>query len=109
MSPHMQRFIKTPFFMFNSKYDAWQLSWELQVPYEHGGFRDAVLKYGDDFMEQFSAVTGEGRNGAFITSCVCHPCPWPSLKVANKTAYQSYADWMYGKGGGSTFHVDTRG
>ena len=24
MSPHMQDAIQTPFFMFNSKYDAWQ-------------------------------------------------------------------------------------
>ena len=24
MPPHMQRFIQTPFFMFNGKYDAWQ-------------------------------------------------------------------------------------
>ena len=31
MSPHMQQFIKTPFFVFNSKYDAWQLQNELQV------------------------------------------------------------------------------
>ena len=31
MSPHMQAVIETPFFMFNSKYDAWQLSNELQV------------------------------------------------------------------------------
>ena len=30
MSPHMQNFIETPFFMFNSKYDLWQLTNELQ-------------------------------------------------------------------------------
>jgi hypothetical protein len=26
MSPHMQRFVKTPFFVFNSRFDLWQLS-----------------------------------------------------------------------------------
>ena len=31
MSPHMQKFIKTPFFMFNSKYDAWQIGNEIQI------------------------------------------------------------------------------
>jgi hypothetical protein len=31
MSPHMQEFIQTEYFMFNSKYDAWQLANELQV------------------------------------------------------------------------------
>ena len=30
MSPHMQDVIETPFFMFNSKYDAWQLGNEFQ-------------------------------------------------------------------------------
>ena len=29
----MQQFINTPFFMFNSKYDAWQLGNELQTPW----------------------------------------------------------------------------
>ena len=31
MSPHMQDAIKTPFFMFNSKFDAWQLGNELET------------------------------------------------------------------------------
>jgi hypothetical protein len=26
MAPHMQKFVKTPWFMFNSKYDAWQVN-----------------------------------------------------------------------------------
>lgn len=31
MSPHAQAFVKTPYFMFNSKYDAWQLTNILQT------------------------------------------------------------------------------
>ena len=31
MSPHMQKVIKTPFFMFNSKFDAWQVRTRVRV------------------------------------------------------------------------------
>ena len=34
MSPHMQGAISTPFFMFNSKYDAWQLG-AILAPVHH--------------------------------------------------------------------------
>jgi hypothetical protein len=44
MSPHMQQFIQTPFFMFNSKYDAWQLGNELQTPWTTPEEREAVLQ-----------------------------------------------------------------
>ena len=37
------------------------------------------------------------RNGAFITSCVCHGCPWPTVTTGisgdAKTSYQHYAAW----------------
>ena len=32
LAPYMQAYIQTPFFMFNSKYDAWQLREILEVP-----------------------------------------------------------------------------
>lgn len=33
MSPHAVRFVSTPFFMFNSRFDAWQMDNDLQVPW----------------------------------------------------------------------------
>ena len=42
MSPHMQDVIKTPFFMFNSKYDAWQLGSEFQSNWKTKPEQDGV-------------------------------------------------------------------
>jgi hypothetical protein len=112
MSPHMQRFVKTPFFIFNSKYDTWQLTNTLQIKWLDGEGEDAVLEYGEDFMKQLEPVFVESANGAFITSCMCHGCPWfdSSLELKNGTPMQLYADWLFGKStGDDAFHVDTRG
>eukprot|EP00927_Polykrikos_kofoidii_P041022 TRINITY_DN3495_c0_g1_i1.p1 TRINITY_DN3495_c0_g1~~TRINITY_DN3495_c0_g1_i1.p1 ORF type:complete len:442 (-),score=35.85 TRINITY_DN3495_c0_g1_i1:169-1386(-) len=109
MSPHMQQLIRTPFFMFNSKYDAWQLNNELQTKWTTPATRQAVLDYGDDFMTQFEPVRAEPRNGAFITSCICHGCPWTRLTWDGGTAYEHYADWYHGKTlWPATVHVDAR-
>lgn len=109
MSPHMQQFIQTPFFMFNSKYDSWQLDNELQTKWDTEETQAAVLQYGVDFLEQFKPVQSEPRNGAMITSCICHGCPWSQLVLENKTSYQHYADWYYGKtSGAGAIHVDPR-
>lgn len=109
MSPHMQQFIQTPFFMFNSKYDSWQLGNELQTKWDTKEEQDAVIQYGEDFMEQFKPVQSESQNGAMITSCICHGCPWAQLELEGKTSYQHYADWYYGKTSGSAaIHIDTR-
>jgi hypothetical protein len=110
MSPHMQKFIQTPFFMFNSKYDAWQLANELQTQWKTKDEQNAVLQYGKDFMTQFAPVETEDKNGAMITSCICHGCPWPALVLDGKTSYQHYADWYYGKTSGkAAIHIDSRG
>merc|ERR1719329_48807 len=60
-------------------------------------------------MEQFKPVQSESQNGAMITSCICHGCPWAQLELEGKTSYQHYADWYYGKTSGSAaIHIDTR-
>jgi len=115
MSPHMQSFIKTPFFMFNSKFDYWQLANILQFHWREGRpwtekEKAAVIRYGSDFLEQFAPVQSESKNGAMITSCICHGCPWPELKVEGTRAYQLYSDWYYGKtSGAAAIHIDSRG
>ena len=49
--------------------------------------------YGNDFMHDFEPA-GTNKNGGFITSCICHGCPWDKLTFeGNKTAYEYYADW----------------
>lgn len=109
MSPHMQQFIQTPFFMFNSKYDAWQLANELQTEWKTKAEQEAVLQYGEDFLQQFKAIQGEGKHGAMITSCICHGCPWQNFMLEGKSSYQHYAAWYYGKAqGAESTHMDAR-
>jgi len=109
MSPHMQDTIETPFFVFNSKYDSWQLGHEFQSAWTTKAEQDAVIQYGKDFMQQFAPVAASPKNGAFITSCICHGCPWPQLSLEGKTTYQHYAAWMAGNTTGTaSIHIDTR-
>ena len=75
----------------------------------------AVLQYGDDFLSQFGPVGREGKNGAMITSCICHGCSWSTLTTGEagangkKTSYEHYADWFYGKTSGEdAIHIDPR-
>ena len=116
MSPHMQDAVSTPFFVFNSKYDSWQLGNELQTTYGPGSpevQQAAVLQYGEDFMNQFAPVRKDAKNGAFITSCICHGCPWgnaSALSIDEKSVYQHFAAWMAGETTGeASIHIDTRG
>jgi|TARA_B110000208_G_scaffold5674_1_gene7296 hypothetical protein len=114
MSPHMQRFIETPFFFFNSRFDAWQLSQELQTNWETAAEQAAVVQYGADFLTQFKPLRSEAKNGAFITTCICHGCAWNELKdnwAGGKglTSYQHYAAWMvHNVTGADALTVDTR-
>ena len=77
MAQHMQRFIKTPFFMQQSKFDYWQLTNILALPsrpfHPNATQQQAVLQYSRDFMAQLAPVLHDPRqNGGFITSCICH-------------------------------------
>merc|ERR1712232_1129288 len=75
MSPHMQDVITTPFFMFNSKYDAFQLLDELQTKWSTKEEQKVELQYGKDFMNQLAPVymdANSSKNGGMITSCICH-------------------------------------
>lgn len=65
MSPHMNKFIKTPFFMFNSRFDAWQMDNDLQVPCHVGeenhtkcssAEQAAIVQYGADFIDALQPV-----------------------------------------------------
>ena len=69
----------------------------------------AVLQYGEDFLEDFKAVQADPKNGAMITSCICHGCPWPDLTLEGKTTYQHYAAWAAGNDtGAAAVHIDPR-
>ena len=107
----MQDSMKTPFFMFNSKYDAWQLGNEFQSNWATPAEQKGVLQYGVDFMAQLAPayIGGETQNGGMITSCICHGCPWPALELEGKSSFQHYAAWYAGNTtGAASMHIDTR-
>jgi hypothetical protein len=163
MSPHMQRYIKTPFFMMNSRFDAWQVSLTaakfgcvlsslsflmvicgisralsanfaeniraaqivniLDLPCIRSDAtgvthkacnsteQNLLVAYGQDFLSDFKAVRNESRNGAFITSCLCHAgCPWMNLTLHNRSAWAHYSRWYDGiTQGRAAIAIDLRG
>ena len=124
LAPYMQAYIQTPFFMFNSKYDAWQIREILEVPcfdawatHSNCSASDqaAILQYGADFMSNFDGegtgvpVEGHGRNGAFVTSCIMHGALMcdADISINNLTALAAYARWFDGRTQGvASFHID---
>lgn len=116
MAPYVQKFVKTPFFMFNSKYDVWQMKNILKLPcYQFNtpcssGEQKEVMSYGIDFMKQFEPVREE--HGAAISTCICHVCRWDTLTMSaesNMTAIDHYIAWFNGKTSGTgSIHVDKR-
>jgi len=161
----MEDVVQSPLFVFNSKYDAWQVASSIQPgpdsspgpsPERHGRCRavalqpcspaalapapaltligarapgratpqlanelqtkwataaeqKAVLQYGEDFLAQFEPLKANPKNGAMITSCICHGCPWTELALEGKTTYEHYAAWASGKDtGAAAFHIDPR-
>jgi hypothetical protein len=113
MSPHMADVIETPLFMFNSKFDAWQLANEFQSSWPDTPSQNGVLQYGADFMTELTAAgigSAGSKHGGMITSCICHGCPWSDLVLDGKTSAEHFADWFYGAtaGGAASLHVDPR-
>ena len=109
MSPHLAPFIRTPWWMVNSKYDSWQLGNDLQLAnYSNAEFYDDVLAYGEDFLSAAAPIAGMARSGGFVTSCVCHSCPWDKLVDDQGVAvYERYAAWRSSGYTKQRLYVDT--
>ena len=74
--------------------------------------RAAVRDYGTSFLSALAPVVAasDTRNGAFITSCICHACDWSKLTLNGKTANAHFSDWYYGRTTGIRARVvDPRG
>lgn len=93
-------------------FDAWQISNILQIAqWSTKPEQDAIVEYGMSFLSQFAAANRQAadRNGAFISTCICHACPFPTLELEGKTAFQHYAAWYLGQTTGlSSVHIDMR-
>jgi hypothetical protein len=96
--------------MFNSRFDAWQLANIFQSKWSTAPEQRGVLQYGADFLAAWAPVVpASGRNGAFITTCICHGCNWTSFVLDGKNSYGHYADWVRGlTKGNASLHVDMR-
>lgn len=96
---------------------AWQMDNDLQIPCKAGSAghpacntaeQAAIIQYGTDFLTALTPAIGTGpKNGAFITSCICHSCDWAELVLDNITSNQYYARWHSGTAA-TTIHIDTR-
>jgi len=114
MAEHVIEFVKTPVFAFNSKFDSFQLENILQAyNFTDDNDREADLQYGVDFVEQLQPLMDDSKNGAFITSCICHGCPWEALQIDGKNSFAHYGQWVDevingdgGGGGESHFTID---
>ena len=93
---------------------------DLQVPCRAGESKHplcnstetaAILKYGADFLVDLGPVVASSpKNGAFITSCICHSCDWAQLARGGKSALGHYSDWFHGRSVASGARtVDPRG
>ena len=104
MSPHMVDTIQTPLFMYNSRFDAWQLGNILQTNWVEEPQQRSVMQYGADFLKALAPLTASpsSPHGGCITTCICHGCPWSSMNFSNAarsghrvTASEAFNDWWY--------------
>ncbi|GMI55462.1 hypothetical protein ScalyP_jg7825 [Parmales sp. scaly parma] len=110
---HVVEFIETPIFAFNSKFDSFQLAYVLEA-YNFTDNKDRIedTLYGKDFVAQLEPLLNDKKNGCFITTCICHGCPWPALRLSDVPAYEHFANWVdyvvLGRGEKTHFHIDNR-
>ena len=81
MSPHMVEFVTTPLFLFNSKYDKWQLQNIYQSGWATAAQQRGVLDFGEDFVAALASAfrdTGrDHRRPQRVRSPGAAPCPAP--------------------------------
>ena len=60
-----------------------------------------AARYGDLFLDQLAPVLARppSQAGVFVSTCVCHGCPWSDIVVQGRSAYQALGQWQAGWGG----------
>jgi len=127
LSPRLQQHVESPFFLFTSSYDSWQLRNILGLlcveslspdkttvlPATHDCNRDEqkILEaFNDRFLLEMAELSEmqNYQHGAIVTSCICHDCPWEHLVLDGKTGVELYVDWYNGvKDDKLNFHMDS--
>jgi len=110
LGEYSTRYIKTPMFVMNSRYDAWQMYVFDGMPwgdvYEPEGgdivpdLKDAITAYGDEWMTEFQQfIDLNNTHATFVTSCICHThCGEDNAKFLEatydgKTLLELWAAW----------------
>lgn len=108
MAPHAVKFIQTPWFMLQSRFDKWQLGFELFLqcenhqpwspPYINSTCTpkdDALVRaWGNYTMAQIDYQSQPSRNGGFVDACIIHGST--TSKIDGKTNWQAFNDWLNG-------------
>ena len=102
-APHAAKFVATPWFALQSRFDTWQLGNVAMLPCAgnvskctHAEWLD-VVAYGPIFMEQFKPYqTPTSKNGAFLDACLIHGST--STPIDGLQNYEAFQAWLAGSG-----------
>lgn len=101
MAPHAAKFVRTPWFALQSRFDTWQLGNIAMLPCTSNPLKcnstewAQMQAYGPEFMEQFLPyVTPESHNGAFLDACLIHGST--SSTINGLRNYQAFESWLAG-------------
>ena len=105
MAPHAAKFIQTPWFALQSRFDTWQLGNIAMLPCTGNISRcdpkqwADVQAYGPAFMTEFKPYQDPtSKNGAFLDACLVHGSTVSTIDgLHNSEAFQS---WL---GGNATY------
>jgi len=108
MAPYAVKFVQTPWFALQSRFDKWQLGNELFLPCMNAQpysppFKPSsctpsqdseIQKWGAYFMAQLNYAAQPARNGGFIDACIIHGST--TSQIDGKTNRQAFESWMSG-------------
>ena len=108
MAPYAMKYINTPWFAWQSRFDKWQLGNELFLscmnaqPYSPpfnpstctSAEDAAIQEWGTYLMAQLDYTAQPSRNGGFIDACIIHGST--TSKIDGKTNAEAFQAWLAG-------------
>lgn len=108
MAPHATRFVSSPWFALQSRFDTWQLGNVAMIPCTHNISAcppdqfTKVQQYGPAFMTQFRPyMDPTSKNGAFLDACLIHGST--NSPINGLLNFQAFQSWL----AGNTTHLWT--
>lgn len=102
MAPHAAKFVKTPWFAFQSRTDTWQLGNIAMIPCTSDPLKcptdqwEQIKAYSPTFMDQWYPVmyAPNSKNGAFLDACLIHGST--SSTIDGLTNSEAFQQWLSG-------------